>query len=218
MDSILPLLAVETSGYLCSIALMKDENVFIELNYLQKHIHSEKIIGMFDDVLRNSMLGVKDLKSIAISIGPGSFTGLRIGLSAVKGIAFGNNFPLVPVPTHTAYAYQISNYLVEETTFSVVSNTNIDELYYSRFVKKKDKLEVIEELSLISKTDVPRFIKPGENIYGNVNIQGIINPGVGLTAASIGKWAYLFGKDLLSFDYDYLEPNYFKKFVAKVKS
>ena len=98
MNELFPILAVETSGELCSVALLLDEKNFIELNYLQKQIHSQKLIGMIDTVLETAATELRGVKSIAVSMGPGSFTGLRIGLSAVKGIAFGANLPIIPIP------------------------------------------------------------------------------------------------------------------------
>jgi tRNA threonylcarbamoyladenosine biosynthesis protein TsaB len=218
MNNLLPLLAIETSSDLCSVAVMLEENVFVELNYLQKHVHSEKLIGLIDDVLKNAGIETKDLKSIAVSIGPGSFTGLRIGLAAVKGIAFGLNLPLIPVPTFAAHALHLSSYLRQESVFSIVSNANIDDLYFSKFIKKEKSIEVLEDLRLVNKNDLKNMIKPGEEIFGQVDLEYVINTGYGLTATSISRWAYLFGKDLLTYNYDYLEPNYFKKFVVKVKS
>jgi tRNA threonylcarbamoyladenosine biosynthesis protein TsaB len=218
MDNILPMLAVETSSDLCSVAVMIDDNVFVELNYLQKHVHSEKLIDLIDDVLKNTEIECKDLKSIAISIGPGSFTGLRIGLAAVKGIGFGCNLPLIPVPSDVAHAFYISHNLKLNTKFTIVTNANIDELYFSKFIKTKNGIQALEELHLVEKSNLKNRLIPGEEIFGNVDLENVINTGYGLTATSVSKWAYLFGKDLLTFDYDYLEPNYFKKFVVKVKS
>jgi tRNA threonylcarbamoyladenosine biosynthesis protein TsaB len=218
MNNLLPLLAVETSSDLCSVAVMIDKNVLVEMNFLQKHVHSEKLIVMIDDVIKSTGIETKDLKSIALSIGPGSFTGLRIGLAAVKGIAFGCKLPIIPVPTYSAHALHISQYLSKESRFSIVTNASIDELYYSKFAKKGNEIIVLEELRLVNKTELKDLVVSGEEIFGNVELENVINTGHGLTAASISRWAYLFGKDLLTFDYDYLEPNYFKKFVVKVKS
>ena len=217
MDEFFPILAVETSGDLCSVAVMLDENIFVELNHLQKHIHSAKIIGMIENVLVKAGLQVTELGVIAVSIGPGSFTGLRIGLSAAKGIAFGANLPIMPVPTDIAFAFQISEFLPVNSKFILVTNASTDDVYFSKFIKKEKELEVIEKLKLVEKTELKTFKKDDTRIYGNVEGENIIKLNYGVTASSIGRWAYLFGKDLLTFDYDYLEPNYFKKFAVKGK-
>src|SRR4030042_6611650 len=98
----LPILAIETSGELCSTAVMLSEQSFVEMNILKKHVHSQKLFDMIDLVLKNANVELKDIACIAVSIGPGSFTGLRIGLSAAKGMAVGANLPIVPVPSFQA--------------------------------------------------------------------------------------------------------------------
>lgn len=217
MNELFPILAVETSGELCSVALLPDEKNFIELNYSQKHIHSQKLIGMIETVLETAATELHGVKSIAVSMGPGSFTGLRIGLSAVKGIAFGANLPIIPVPTFDAFAFHIGKYLPERTNFAIAVSANIEELYFARFIKKQNEIEVLDELKLIGKKDLENILDSGEVVYGNVGGSGRVNPVIAPTAKSIGEWAYLYGKDLLTFDRDYIEPNYFKKFIVKVR-
>ncbi|MFA7422004.1 MAG: tRNA (adenosine(37)-N6)-threonylcarbamoyltransferase complex dimerization subunit type 1 TsaB, partial [Melioribacteraceae bacterium] len=108
MNNLFPILAVETTGEMCSVAIHLDQKNFIELNYLEKHIHSQKLINMVDSVLSQADVKLENIKAIAVSMGPGSFTGLRIGLAAVKGLAFGSSLGIIPVPTFDAYALQIS--------------------------------------------------------------------------------------------------------------
>lgn len=218
MNKLFPILAVETSGELCSTALLLDEKNFVELNYFQKQIHSEKLIDMVDTVLKNGKVEISQVNSIAVSMGPGSFTGLRIGLSAAKGLGFGAKLPLIPVPTFNAFAYQVSQYLNNGTKFSIAVNANIDELYFAKYIKKENKVEVTDELKLVEKKNFESEIDQKRLCYGNFSAKECLNNVVGPSAYEIGKWAYLFGKDLLTFDYDYLEPNYFKNFIPRVKA
>lgn len=218
MDNLFPILAVETTGELCSAAILLDEKNYIELNYLQKHIHSQKLIDIIDTVLVNAKVEINRVKSVAISMGPGSFTGLRIGLSAVKGIAFGANLPIIPVPTFDAFAYQLSQNLLDETEFVIAINASIDDFYFAKYKKQKDEIKIIENLRLVEKEHLPKYICEKDFVYGNINYKNILNSLTTPNAQYVGKWAYLFGNDLLTFNYDYLEPNYFKKFIAKVKS
>ena len=215
MNELFPILAVETSGELCSVALLLDEKNFVELNYFQKQIHSKKLIDMIDTVIKISGTELCSIKSLAVSMGPGSFTGLRIGLSTVKGIAFGANLGIVPVPTFDAFALQTGKHLADKTIFTIAISANIEELYFARFIKKNNQIEVVDELRLIEKKELENLVDTGEVIFGNIalpeNVDRVSSP----TAKAIGEWAYLFGKDLLTYDRDYLEPNYFKKFIVK---
>jgi tRNA threonylcarbamoyladenosine biosynthesis protein TsaB len=218
MNDPFPILAVETSGDLCSTAVMLDEKTYSEINILQKHIHSEKLMSMLKQVLDSVDLSINEISQIVFSSGPGSFTGLRIGLSAVKGIAFGAEKPVMPVPTFDALAYQISKMLNSGSDFGIVSNVNTEELYYSVYRKIEDKkLEMVKELSLIRKDEFEDNTKDIKYIFGNFSHKKVFNKTPILSAVNIAEWAYLFGKELLTYDFDYLEPNYFKKFVAKVK-
>lgn len=217
MSELFPILAIETSGELCSVAVLLDDKNFIELNFLQKHIHSEKLIGMIDTVLENSSVEPAQLKGIAVSMGPGSFTGLRIGLAAAKGIAFGLKLPVIPVPTFDAFAYQISGYLIDGMSFSIAVGANIEEVYFAGYIKKDNIVQVDEELKLISRSELDNPVHFSGNIFGNVKPFSHKNKFSAPSAKSIGEWAYIFGRDLLTSDYDYLEPNYFKKFIVKAK-
>ena len=204
MNNILPLLAIETSGELCSTALIFDEKTYVEMNYMQKHVHSKKLIEMIDVLMNSAGLTVKELGSIAISSGPGSFTGIRIGFSAGKGLAFGAGLPIIPVPTFDAYAYQISESLSVGTQFIIANKASSEDLYVSKSIVKENKFVVSEEVKVISSEKFPEFQEKIDIIFGNYSKREIY-----LKASSIGRWAYLFGKDLLTFDYDYLEPEYF---------
>ena len=216
MNDLLPLLALETSGDLCSVCVMIEENIFIEQNMRGRHIHSEKLIGMINDVMSESGTVLNQLKGIAVSAGPGSFTGLRIGFSAAKGIAFGAGLPLLPVPTLNAFAFQISGYLPENTTFGIAVGANMEEAYFTKIKKENAGNKILAELSLVEKSNIPVF--PGEILFSGISGSGAPYNIPSLDATSISKWAYLFGRDLLTFNYDFLEPNYFKKFIVKAKS
>ena len=134
MDNLLPLLAIETSGDICSAAIMLGENSFVEMNYLQKHIHSKKLIDIIDTILKTAELEINDLNAIAVSGGPGSFTGLRIGYSSAKGLAFGANKGIIPVPSFDAFAMQISENLIPGTEFIIANKAGSEEYYTGKFL------------------------------------------------------------------------------------
>lgn len=210
----LPVLGIETSGELCSVSLMVSEKEIYTAEILKKNIHSEKIYSLIDFCLTSAGIKPVDLKGIAVSSGPGSFTGLRIGFSAAKGIAFGAELPIIPVPTFSALAMQISAALPDNTQFVIANNVNISELYIERFVIKEGKTETVTPLSLIKKDSFNNYIEKEELIFGNYikkDNKSFSEP----SAEFICRRAYLFGKDLLTSDFEYLEPQYLKDFVAK---
>lgn len=211
MNNYFPFLAIETSAKVCSTALLVNEKEYYEINFNKSHIHSEKIIYCIDELLKKSGLDKTDLKSIAVSNGPGSFTGLRIGLATAKGLSQALDIPIIPVPTFQAMAFYISQFLKEGETFYILSKANLGEYYSAKFISKYNSYEMLREVTIIDDEELEE-IKKANKIFGGYT--GIYeNP----TAISIAWWAYFYGKDLLTSDIDYLEPNYIKKFVIKVK-
>ena len=97
-------LGIETATAVCAVALVDDDVVRAERRYEIPQAHSEKLMECVDDCLKSAGLALSSIDGIAISIGPGSFTGLRIGLSVAKGLAFATDKPVVGVPTLEALA------------------------------------------------------------------------------------------------------------------
>ena len=97
-------LALETATTTGGIAIVKDTSLIGEIRTNVKIAHSERLMGSVDWLLKTSDISVNEISAFAISIGPGSFTGLRIGLCTVKGLAYATDKPVIPVPTLDAFA------------------------------------------------------------------------------------------------------------------
>jgi len=97
-------LAVETSTLAGGVALLDGDSVRGEYLLDVRTTHSERIMSAIDRLLHDAGWTVRDLEGLAVAVGPGSFTGLRIGLSTVKGLAFALGLPVAPVPTLDAMA------------------------------------------------------------------------------------------------------------------
>jgi len=97
-------LGIETATWLGSVALVTESEVIAEYTLNIRRTHSERLMGMIVRILSDAAAAPKDLDGIAVSIGPGSFTGLRIGLSTVKGLCFANGLRMAVVPTLRAMA------------------------------------------------------------------------------------------------------------------
>jgi tRNA threonylcarbamoyladenosine biosynthesis protein TsaB len=98
------ILGLETSTAVCSVGLFREKKPDIETSLRESHIHSEKLLTLVQDVFRSGEMTLDQLDAIAVSIGPGSFTGLRIGLSTAKGLSFALEKPIIAVPTFEAIA------------------------------------------------------------------------------------------------------------------
>jgi tRNA threonylcarbamoyladenosine biosynthesis protein TsaB len=101
------LLAIETSTMVGGVAIMEDDTLIAESRINVKVTHSERIMGAIDHILIQSGMKIDDVDVFAIAIGPGSFTGLRVGLSTVKGLVYATGKRLVSVPTLEAFAWNM---------------------------------------------------------------------------------------------------------------
>ena len=102
-------LALDTSGTTSNVAVGTVQKVVAELSVRRKRTHSEQIVPHIETVLRLAGLDRADLTGIAVTSGPGSFTGLRIGLATAKAMAFALQIPLVGVNTMHTLMYNYKN-------------------------------------------------------------------------------------------------------------
>jgi tRNA threonylcarbamoyladenosine biosynthesis protein TsaB len=122
----LNILGIETSSSWGSVAVVKDDRIVFS-SYLDiKVTHSERLLPQIDRALKSSSLTISDLDVIAISNGPGSFTGIRIGLAAAKGLCFADSIPLYPVNTLRVLA---GNLYGNELPIAVFMDARMQEVY-----------------------------------------------------------------------------------------
>ncbi|MCR4691152.1 MAG: tRNA (adenosine(37)-N6)-threonylcarbamoyltransferase complex dimerization subunit type 1 TsaB [Lachnospiraceae bacterium] len=100
------LAAIESSGQVASVAILRDETLVAEYSIDYKKTHSTTLLPMLEEIVERTEIQLSDLDAIAVSSGPGSFTGLRIGSATAKGLGLALDIPLVEVPTLEALAYQ----------------------------------------------------------------------------------------------------------------
>lgn len=208
---ILPLLAIETSEKLCGVSLLLNEIEYYSAKIFLPHSHSEKLFELIEILRDSSSIKLNEIKSVAVSSGPGSFTGLRIGMAAAKGIAAGLNIPIIPVPTFEALAYQLSKILPEEQKFIIANKANRDEAYFAKFHVKNNNYIFGEQLKILPISELK--FNESELLFGNIstNPKKLISP----EPEFVGFWAIDFGKNKLVRDFDFLEPNYIKDFIVK---
>jgi tRNA threonylcarbamoyladenosine biosynthesis protein TsaB len=129
------ILGIETATSICSVGIASGEKMIAELRFDIKNIHAEVLSESIKQALRLSGTDLKNIEAFAVSIGPGSFTGLRIGLATAKGLAFASGKPLVAVSTLQAQAAAGNQYSVDSNQWSVVPviKARAGEVYVARF-------------------------------------------------------------------------------------
>jgi len=104
------ILAVDSSSKVATVALIKDEKLLGEITLNDKKEHSVILMNIIQDLLKHNNLSIDDIDGYVVSKGPGSFTGLRIGMATIKGLSFGSNKPYVSVSSLDALALSVSNF------------------------------------------------------------------------------------------------------------
>ena len=99
-------LGIETATSVCGVALVREDAALAERSLNIGTHHAERLLPMIREVLEQVGLALREVDGVAVSIGPGSFTGLRIGLSTAKGLCWSAGLPLIAVPTLAAFAAQ----------------------------------------------------------------------------------------------------------------
>lgn len=140
------ILNIETSTSVCSVALSIDGNVVSIQESHSKNSHSELITIFCNNVVTDAGLNFSDLEAVSVSKGPGSYTGLRIGVSTAKGFCYGLEIPLISIDTLTAMATGMKNKLdykgnSNSTLFCPMIDARRMEVYTALFSETLHKVE-----------------------------------------------------------------------------
>ncbi len=104
------ILQLETATTNCSVSLsFQGETLVLKEDYGSKYSHAERLHVFIDDVIQQANIELSQLEAVAVSKGPGSYTGLRIGVSAAKGLCYALNIPLIAIPTLESLATQVGS-------------------------------------------------------------------------------------------------------------
>ncbi|NOZ75600.1 MAG: tRNA (adenosine(37)-N6)-threonylcarbamoyltransferase complex dimerization subunit type 1 TsaB [FCB group bacterium] len=134
------LAALETATEICSVALMEDQRVVACREENIPRQHAVQLPVFVRDIIEKSGWNFGDLDAIAVSIGPGSFTGLRVGLSFAKGLAYSQGLPLVPVSTLEGFARSIP---VQNSGLSTILYSHGNQIYSQDWEAKNQRWSVL---------------------------------------------------------------------------
>lgn len=156
------ILAIDSSTPVAGIALMDDEQLIREAFVNYKKNHSETLMPMVDRVLRDCERTLAEVDALAVTIGPGSFTGLRIGLAAVKGLSLATNIPVVAISTLQVLAHNIAG---SDTLVCPALNARKQELYTAMYDNSGSfPRAVVEEMACSPKDLAYRALQTAQNM------------------------------------------------------
>lgn len=159
-------LGIETATAICGASVVRDGNILSHHFLEAAHIHSEKLMTVIDRTLKESNLSLEHLDGVAISIGPGSFTGLRIGLSTAKGLAFASGKPLLVIPTLLGLAFnaRIQHIATSEQMILPMIDARRNEVYCALYRNDADVVNEIESAQAKIVEHIEELVKDDENI------------------------------------------------------
>jgi tRNA threonylcarbamoyladenosine biosynthesis protein TsaB len=216
------ILNLETATKNCSVSISQDGKTILCKEMAEAgYSHAEKLHVFIEESLKESKLSFNDLSAIAVSQGPGSYTGLRIGVSAAKGLCFALNLPLISVDTLQVLASQLS---ITEGVIIPMIDARRMEVYSAIFTSKFDKIrevqaEILTENSFEGISETIHFVgdctEKAKTVLTNSNFifhEEIIYP----SANEMGALSYQkFLQNMLE-DVAYFEPYYLKDFMVTV--
>lgn len=227
------LLALETATDVCSVALVADGQVLADLTLRRPRAHAESLVPMIEDALRYAGLTASALEAVAVSMGPGSYTGLRIGVSTAKGLAMAVDAKLIGVPSLEALAAGAASRVAPGGTICALFNSRRQEVYAAAFrCGAANDLESVAGAEALLLDDVPGWLESlgGERLWLvgegvprveprlsslNRNVEVIGLQAVAPSAVWVARQALLRYEHGAFEDLAAFEPFYLKAFVAK---
>lgn len=149
------ILAIDSSGMVASAAVVEDDKVLAEFNINNKKNHSTTLLPMIDALTKFLQLDLETLDAIAVSRGPGSFTGLRIGSATAKGIALSLEKPIVEISTIETMAYQLFGV---KGLICPLMDARRNQVYTGVYRFNEAALETVMEDSALDIEDVIKFL------------------------------------------------------------
>ncbi|WP_104734766.1 tRNA (adenosine(37)-N6)-threonylcarbamoyltransferase complex dimerization subunit type 1 TsaB [Hanstruepera ponticola] len=215
------ILSIETATTNCSVSLSKDGETFaLKEDYNKGYSHAERLHVFIEELLLENAIKKSQINAIAVSKGPGSYTGLRIGVSAAKGLCYALGIPLISVSTLESLAHQ-----VEASEGFIVSMLDARrmEVYAEVFDVKHNSVRDIEA-EILTENSYEFFLQNGlVHFIGNAvaKTKTIISHSNAVfienklpSASEMGALAYHKYKKSDIEDVAYFEPYYLKDFVA----
>ena len=172
------LLAMDTSGPVCSVAVVRENQIVSEHMTVNQKTHSVNLIPMIDRAMEEAGLRMQDLDRLACTVGPGSFTGVRIGVSTAKGLAHGAGIPCVAVDALEAMAVGLR---LAQGLICPIQDARAGQVYAALFRAEDGKLlRVMDDqpialkelmIKLLAGDEAVTFVGDAVPVHGNQIVQ-----------------------------------------------
>ena len=219
------ILGIETATRNCSVALFKDGIVIAEKEHISDdYIHAEQLTLFIQQVIESANVTLKNVEAVALSKGPGSYTGLRIGTSSAKGLCYALDIPLIGISTLKAMAFDMAKNEKSAIYCPMIDARRME--VFSALYDVDNKQVRGVQADVVDKNTYTEFLAD-EIIFfgdGSLKCQEIINhknakfiEGINPSAKNLGNLANAKFENKDFEDVAYFEPYYLKDFVAGKK-
>lgn len=219
------IISIETATNVCSVAIHRDGVLIASQELFMDRSHSAHLTNCIDHIVKVAGLELEDLSAVAVSKGPGSYTGLRIGTSTAKGLCYALDIPLIAVNTLEAMAQEVNKFNHHQALLCPMIDARRMEVYQLIMKHTGEILQPTQAL-VVEHDSFDRWLEGNELwLFGNgapktrdvlkhrkglLYIEDIIN-----NAATVGRLAFDRFKEMHFEDVAYFEPFYLKDFIAK---
>lgn len=190
-------LAIDTSTEICSIAVQRAGGEIIEATHTQSTHHAQVILPLIEQVMSQANLALADLDYLAVSVGPGSFTGVRAGIAMAQGLAYGLNIPVIPIGTLELVALGVNPI----GHIQVIMDARMQQFYLGGFKWEEGKLLVTQTPCLVSEPELLAYVS--KNLSADPNTQLL---GTGLSLIQDKILPYLLSSSQINAQADLNRP------------
>ncbi len=220
------ILSLETSTKVCSVCLSENDNIIVKKELFEANSHATHLTVFIQDLFNeNNNYTINDIDAVAVSSGPGSYTGLRIGVSVAKGICYALNKPLIAITSLEALAFAAINdkNLNCDTLICPMIDARRMEVYTALFNSKLEKVkeisaEIIDENSFNEELKDQHIIFLGDGAAkckeSILSKNAIFLSNKAPLASNMVQIAYNKFQNKSFEDVAYFEPFYLKDFIA----
>ncbi|HYE94779.1 MAG TPA: tRNA (adenosine(37)-N6)-threonylcarbamoyltransferase complex dimerization subunit type 1 TsaB [Rubricoccaceae bacterium] len=159
------LLGLETATDICGVALLDEDVLVVSAEVARPRAHAAHLVPLIRDVLAHAGATAADLGAVAVSAGPGSFTGLRIGVSTAKGLCAASGAALVGVPTLEALARAVLPAALPGDAVVAALPSRRGEVFAAAFDVEDGRLAPSGEVAALTHEDVAGWLPPNERLW-----------------------------------------------------
>jgi len=220
------ILSIETATFVCSVALHRDGELMGSLELFQGNVHGQKLMPLIAALLSQVGVKLEALDAVAVSKGPGSYTGLRIGVSTAKGLAFAQDIPIIGVDTLDGLAWRVKPFVGPEDVVIPMIDARRMEVYCKVLSGEMEEIHALVP-KIIDESSFECYLSNGKVFFlgdSNQKVKEVIRNKNAVflplfnSSVSVGEMAALKYEEGEFEDLAYFEPNYLKEFrVVKAK-